>query len=101
MKDAIAFIDGHYDLSSEENFLKGLPPKYETRHPNSPYDEMDATKGVVMCLVKILLGDFDFIGQYMSDEYKTVFPKRMADLQKIERALPDLKRRYTETGSVI
>ncbi|NKA72562.1 hypothetical protein GO285_01464 [Ralstonia solanacearum] len=101
MKDAIAFINSHYDLSSEENFLKGLPAKYETRHPNSPYDQMDGGKGVALCLVKILLGDFDFIGHYMSDDFKTIFPKQMNELQKIADALPDLKRRYTETGSVI
>ncbi|WP_143708193.1 hypothetical protein [Ralstonia pickettii] len=101
MKDAIDFINNHYDLSSEENLLRGLPAKYETRHPNSPYDEMDMGKGVTLCLVKVLLGDFDFVGHYMSDDFKTIFPKSMPELQKIADALPALKQRYAETGSVI
>lgn len=100
LKDAIDFISHHYDLSNEENFLRGLPAKYETRHPNSPYDEMDGGKGVALCLVKILLGDFDFVSHYMSDDFKTIFPKLAPELQKIANALPALRQRYAETGSV-
>jgi hypothetical protein len=101
MKDGIAIIEKYYDLSSEENFLKNLPPKYKTRHSNSPYDEMDKQKGVMICIVRILLGDFDFVEYYRNDEYKTDFPKSIDDLDKIIAALPELKKRYAETGKVI
>jgi hypothetical protein len=100
MKDGITFIDRHYDLSSEENFLKALPARYKTRN-DLIYREMEMEKGVTMCIVHVLLGDFDFVDHYASDDYKTVFPKRTADIQKILAALPDLKRKYTETGKVI
>lgn len=101
MQDGISLIERFYDQSSEENLLRSLPPKYKTRHENSPYDEMEKQKGVMICLVHILLGDFDFVVNYRSDEYKTIFPKRTKELDAIIGALPELKRRYAETGSVI
>lgn len=101
MQDGISLLERLYDLSSEENFLKRLPPKYKTRHANSPYDEMEKQKGVMVCLVHLLLGDFDFVVNYRSDDYKTVFPKRKKELDAIIASLPELKRRYAETGSVI
>ncbi|PZR47985.1 hypothetical protein [Paraburkholderia fungorum] len=101
MKDGISFIETHYDLSSEENLLKGLPAKYATRHANSPYDQMEMQKGVMVCIVHVLLGDFDFIERYSSDAFETVFPKRVEELNRILAALPELKRRYAETGSVV
>ncbi|MGO4569269.1 hypothetical protein AB4Z52_30535 [Rhizobium sp. 2YAF20] len=57
--------------------------------------------GVMVCVVRILLGDFDFVEHYRSDEYKTGKPKRIADLDKIIAALPELRKRYTETGTVV
>jgi len=101
MEDAISLFERFYDLSSEENLLKNLPPKYKTRHANSPYDEMEKQKGVMICLVHLLLGDFDFVLNYRSDDYKTIFPKRKKELDDIIASLPELKRRYAETGSVI
>jgi hypothetical protein len=101
MQDGISLFERLYDLSSEENFLKALPPKYETRHVNSPYDEFEQQKGVMVCLVHLLLGDFDFVLKYQSDDYKTIFPKRKKELDAIIASLPELKRRYAETGSVI
>ncbi|MGD7524059.1 hypothetical protein ACQCPX_02420 [Ralstonia pseudosolanacearum] len=101
MKDGISFIENHYDLSDEDAFLRGLPVKYTTRHVNSPYDQMEKMKGVMICLVRILLGDFDFVLNYRGDEFKTLFPKRFAELDKIIAALPELKRKYDETGSVV
>jgi hypothetical protein len=100
MKDGISFIENHYDLSSEENFLEGLPAKYTTRN-EIPYDEMDKQKGVMMCLVHVLLGDFDFVEHYRSDDFKTLFPKRTEDLDKIMSVLPELKRKFAEAGKVI
>ncbi len=101
MQEGIALIERFYDLSSEESLLRGLPPKYSTSHANRPYDEMEKQKGVMICLVHILLGDFDFVVNYRSDEYKTIFPKRKKELDAIIESLPQLKRRYAETGSVL
>jgi len=101
MKDAIAFIEDHYDLSSENKLLSGLPAKYTTRHVNSPYDQQEKMKGVMLCLARILCGDFDFVERYRSDAFETIFPKRTLELDKIIAALPALKRRYAETGIVI
>ncbi|MHA6897177.1 hypothetical protein ACQUJT_24335 [Ralstonia pseudosolanacearum] len=101
LKDGISFIENHYDLESEGALLRGLPAKYTTRHVNSPYDQMEKMKGVMICLVHILLGDFDFVLNYRGDEFKTLFPKRFAELDKIIKVLPELKRKYDETGSVV
>jgi len=101
LKDGIDFINNHYDLSEESALLKALPPKYTTRHQNIAYDQMETGKGVVLCLVRILLGDFDYVVRYRSDDFKTVYPKQIAELDKIIAALPELKKRYEETGSVI
>lgn len=99
MKDGIDFIAQHYDLSSEENFLRALPAKYEPRY--KIYREFEMQDGVMLCLVHMLYGDFDFFEHYRSDSFETVYPKRTADLDKIAAALPELKRRYAQTGSVI
>ncbi|CAH0445717.1 hypothetical protein [Ralstonia pseudosolanacearum] len=101
MKDGISFIENHYDLGGEDALLRGLPAKYTTRHVNSPYDQMEKMKGVMICLVRILLGDFDFVLNYRSDEFKTLFPKRFVELDRIIEVLPELKRKYDETGAVI
>jgi hypothetical protein len=101
LEDGVIFINNHYDLSSEEALLRALPARYSTRHEKSPYDEMDKWKGVMLCIVHILIGDFDFVERYRSDDLKTIFPKRMLELDKIMAALPDLKRRYQDSGSVI
>jgi hypothetical protein len=101
LRDAISFIENHYDLSSEDALLRGLPAKYATRHVNSPYDQFEKMKGVMLCLVHILLGDFDFVESYRDNGYETIFPKRIQELDKIIGMLPELKRRYAETGSVI
>jgi hypothetical protein len=47
------------------------------------------------------LGDFDFVVRYRSDDFKTIYPKRTEELNKIIAKLPELKKRYAETGSVI
>lgn len=100
MLDGIALIERHYDLTSEENLLNALPPKYIPRN-NIPYREYEQQKGLMMCIVRVVLGDFEFVERYCSDEYKTVYPKRTGDLDKIVAALPNLKKRFAETGTVI
>jgi len=101
LKDAIWFIESHYDLSSEGALLKALPPKYTTRHEKSPYDQLEMQKGIEYCIVRVLLGDFEFPLQYQSDDFKTIFPKRIDELAKIIEALPALKDRYAGMGQVI
>ncbi|EUC19942.1 UNVERIFIED_ORG: hypothetical protein BDU10_8371 [Burkholderia sp. CF145] len=101
LKDAIRFIGSHYDLSSEQALLNALPPKYTTRHEKSPYDQLESQKGIEYCIVRVLLGDFEFPLQYQSDGFKTIFPKRTDELETVIAALPRLKERYTRTGQVI
>jgi hypothetical protein len=101
MKDGIAFIEKYYDLSSEANLLKNLPPKYTVSPSQSIYSEMEMQKGVMMCVVHILHGDFDFVEHYASSDFKTQYPKRDNELKLILAALPELKRKLSETGNVI
>ncbi|WP_321917386.1 hypothetical protein [Paraburkholderia sp. J11-2] len=101
MQDGIAFIDNHYELGSEDGLLKGLPAKYTTRHVNSPYDQMEKFKGVMVCIAHILYGDFDFVERYQSDDFNTLFPKRTDDLDRIIAKLPEFKKRFAETGIAI
>jgi hypothetical protein len=100
LRDGITLIERHYDLSSEANFLRALPPKY-TPSRGIPYDEMERQKGLMMCIVHILLGDFDFVERYRSEAFVTIYPKRTTELDKIIAGLPELKKRYAETGSVV
>lgn len=101
MQDGIAFIDNYYELGSEDGLLKGLPAKYTTRHVNSPYDQMEKFKGVMVCIAHILYGDFDFVERYRSDNFNPLFPKCTDDLDKIIAKLPEFKKRFAETGAVI
>jgi hypothetical protein len=48
----------------------------------------------------MLLGDFDFTENYVSENYQTIFPKRMDHLDKLIAALPELKRQYAATGKI-
>jgi hypothetical protein len=100
MMDGIALMGKLYDFSSEENFLRNLPPKYSTRADTIPYDEFERQKGIMLCVVHMLIGDFDYVDRYSSDDYRTVFPKR-PELGNIVAALPALKRAYAETGRII
>jgi hypothetical protein len=101
MMDGIAIIDKLYDLSSEENLLINFPPKYNTRSNTIPYDEFERNKGVMVCVVRALLGDFDFVEEYRSDGYRTIFPKRIKEIDNIMAALPELKRLYARANKAI
>lgn len=98
MLDGIDLIERLYDFSSEENFLDNLPPKYTPRSDKIPYDEFERQKGVMMCIVRALLGDFEFVEKYQSDSYQTIFPKRTKELENLAAAMPDLRRLYTKSG---
>jgi hypothetical protein len=95
--DGIALIGRFYDLSSEDDFLRNLPPDYKTRASSIPYDEFERNKGVMMCVVRALAGDFDFAERYRSDSYQTMFPKRFKEIDTVIAALPELKALYGET----
>lgn len=97
VQDGIAFIERAFDLRDEESFLKGLPAKYAS-YNQVPYDELERMKGVVLCIVKLLLGDFSFFEQYQREDFKTLYPKREDELKKIAMAMPELRRRYLKLG---
>lgn len=95
--DGIALIGRFYDLSSEDDFLRNLPAEYKTRASSIPYDEFERNKGVMICVVRALAGDFDFAERYRSESYQTVFPKRIKEIDNVIAALPELKALYAET----
>ncbi len=97
LRDGIWFLNQYYDLSSEENLLRNLP----TSEKIGIGGGLERGEGVKQCLAHILLGDFDFVERYCSNEFKTVVPKNTPDLDKIMGALPELKKRYAETGKVV
>lgn len=95
----IGIIEKHYNVTSEDNFLRNLPPKYVSAYGR--YEEMELQRGIMVCLVHVLLGDFDFPRHYRSDDFVTQKTKRIGDLDKIIAALPELEKRFAETGKVI
>lgn len=99
MIDGIELLETYYDLSNEERLLRNLPPKYVPAM--GPNEEMEMRSGVMVCITRILLGDFDFVEYYASDAFKTDRPKCEVELKQILAALPDLKRKFVETGKVI
>lgn len=101
LSDGIALIERYFDLSSEENLLRNLPTGYhrdDNWGPGVFYENLD---GISHCLAACVLGDFDFVERYASPDFKTMGPKREVELGKILAALPELKRKFAETGSVI
>jgi len=94
LMDGIALINKYYDLSSEENLLRHLPIDQKT-------EGAEESMGVMLCIAHVLLGDFEFVERYRSDDFKTELPKRLKEVDAIIAALPELKRRYAETGSVM
>jgi hypothetical protein len=106
LADGIAFIDEYFDLQSEESLLRHLPVNYRwmdqgignSGRMGSFYEQAD---GIIHCLAAIVIGDFGFVERYQSDDIKTSMPKREKDLEKIRNALPELRRRYEATGSVV
>ncbi|AXL50614.1 hypothetical protein DSC91_002908 [Paraburkholderia caffeinilytica] len=106
LTDGRRYVEKYFDLSSEESLLRNLPVSYQwmdkgignSGQMGSFYEESD---GIVHCLAAIILGDFDFVERYRSDEFKTMTPKRVHEIDKIVSVLPELKRRFSETGSVV
>lgn len=92
--DGIVLLDRYYDQTSEESLLRGLPPKYvpHFKHDNPP--GLNGTAGIAACIAHIYVGDFEFFEWYRSDACKTVIPKKVADLEKIAVALPELRKMF-------
>lgn len=101
MQDGIELLNRYFDLSSEENLLRALPPKYEPHFRWDLPPGMSDGNGLMVCIAHLLLGDFDFIEHYRSDDFKVIRPKRIADLDEIIAMLPELKKKYAETGKLI
>lgn len=98
LMDGIALINKYYDLSSEECLLNNLPLDFKVVGHHGGIEKLS---GILICLIHIMRGDFDYFEHYSSDDFKTVYPKNSEDLNKIMAALPDLKRKYAEVGTVI
>jgi hypothetical protein len=95
--DGRALLDRFYDFSSEENFLRNLPTGPEVWITGG----LEQGAGIMVCLAHIILGDFEFVEWFASDAHKTEYPKQQNELDQIIAALPELRRRYAETGKVI
>lgn len=97
LQDGIGFLKQYYDFTSEEHLLRHLPASEKVWAVGG----MEEGAGVMQCLAHIVVGDFRFVEYYCSDDFKTVYPKKTPDLDKIIATLPELKKRYAETGKVI
>ncbi len=79
--------------------LEFLPAKYKVSSSGG-YQEYEQSKGVMLCIIRCIMGDFEFVRRYRSDEYKTVFPKMTEDLDRIISYLPEMERSWREKGYV-
>jgi hypothetical protein len=85
--DAVNLLSAKFDLSSEEALLTNLQVL------DSPGTSLNQTSGITHCLARILLGDFEFVENLRTRE-------RSQWIEDIITALPELKRRFAETGAV-
>ncbi len=67
--------------------LRAFYPKYKASLFGG-YQEYERSRGVMLCIIRCMLGDFAFVRRYKSDEYKTICPKMTDDLDKIMAYLP-------------
>lgn len=82
LKIGIEFIESFFNFDTEREFLLNLPPRYNKNE--SIYEEFEAQKGVMMCLIHAYTGDLSFLNHYISDDFKTLKPKRIIDLSKLQ-----------------
>jgi hypothetical protein len=101
LTDGIGYLNKYFDFSSEENLLRHLPVGYKDRCKELDYDFYEGINGIAHCLAAIVIGNFDFVERYASNEFKTIVPKNEEDLKKILAALPELRRKFELTGKVI
>ncbi|ATU72308.1 hypothetical protein CT154_05125 [Komagataeibacter xylinus] len=95
----IAFFESHYNFNSEKDMLEELPARYAVT-ASGGYKEYEQERGVMLCIVRCILGDFEFVKRYRSNEYKTIFPKMTEDLDKIIACLPQMEKSWQEKGYV-
>lgn len=100
MVDGIALIEGLYRLDSERGLLGNLPPKYIPGCDKVPYDEFERSKGVMVCIAHALIGDFDFAQKYREDNYSTIFPKKIREIDRLLEVMPQLKIQYGKASNV-
>jgi hypothetical protein len=108
LTDGIRYLHKYFNFTSEEALLRNLPVRLRDREPaleellkgwgDQYYENIS---GILHCLAAIVVGNFDFVERYASDDFKTITPKRETELQKIMAALPEFKRKFAATGKVI
>lgn len=91
MKDGIALIERYYDLSSQDNLLNNLPMTQKI----GAVGAVEGSMGVMLCVVRAWMGDFEFVERYRSDDFKTERPKRLNEVDAVIATLPELKHRYS------
>lgn len=94
VQDGISLLDQYYNQTSEINILTSLPPKYEPHYSHDKPPGLNGALGIAACIAHIYVGDFEFFNWYRSDACETVLPKKVADLEKIALALPELKKMF-------
>ncbi|WP_241694534.1 hypothetical protein [Komagataeibacter melomenusus] len=99
LRQGILFFEKHYDFSSEKNMLEALPAKYKASSSGG-YQEYEHSRGVMLCIIRCMLGDFEFVRRYRSAEYRTIYPKMTEDLDKIMAYLPQMEKSWLEKGYV-
>ncbi|WP_215398954.1 hypothetical protein [Rheinheimera oceanensis] len=71
--EGLSVLDKYYDFSSEENLLRSAPKNIEGQF------------GVQYCIMMAILGDYDFVRKYRSNEIKTDIPKLMNRIDEVMR----------------
>lgn len=99
LMQGISLFGKYYDFSSEKKMLEALPPKYKASSSGG-YQEYEHSRGVMLCIIRCMLGDFEFVRRYRSDAYKTKYPKMMDDLDKIMAYLPQMEKSWQEKGRI-
>jgi hypothetical protein len=92
MKDSIALIERYYDLRSQDALLNNLPMGQKI----GAVGAVEGSMGVMLCVVRAWMGDFEFVERYRSDDFNTERPKRLNEVDAVIAMLPELKRRYLD-----
>lgn len=71
--------------------LESLPEKYRISS-SGRCQEYEKSKGVMLCITRCMLGDFEFVKRYRSDGYKTVYLKTTEYLDKIIMYIPQMEK---------
>lgn len=82
-----------YDLSSVEAFVENFP----SDHPDNFRDN----QGVHYCLLRMLIGDFDFIHSYHEKALATSRGYRLEDIERILPYVDEMKTNWEKTGKLM